>query len=141
VFTDPPPDETDEQRVVREAREAEEKRVSDEIDEGIRKDKAAMKKERELVVKVLLLGQSESGKSTTLKSRSCPFCFMLSVLGVELTELFYRFPSSVCSASMERGTEILASSDSAQLDPLREHNHRSYPSRARFRSFLLRRPR
>ncbi|KIM75863.1 hypothetical protein PILCRDRAFT_826888 [Piloderma croceum F 1598] len=68
VFTDPPPNETDEQRVVREAKEAEEKRVSDEIDEGIRKDKVAMKKEKELVVKVLLLGQSESGKSTTLKN-------------------------------------------------------------------------
>lgn len=68
VFTDPPPDETDEQRAVRETREAEEKRVSDEIDEGIRKDKAAMKKEKEQVVKVLLLGQSESGKSTTLKN-------------------------------------------------------------------------
>jgi hypothetical protein len=89
VFTDPPPDETNEQRELREAKEAEEKRVSDEIDEGIRKDKAAMKKEKDLVVKVLLLGQSESGKSTTLKSRFCSSCSVLTVLGVELTELCY----------------------------------------------------
>ena len=76
VFTDPPPGETAEQKVAREAREAEEKRISDEIDEGIKKDRAAMKKEKEMVVKVLLLGQSESGKSTTLKSRSYPFCML-----------------------------------------------------------------
>ena len=69
VFTQPPPDETDEERVQRQTKEAEAKRVSDEIDEGLKRDKAALKKEKESVDKVLLLGQSESGKSTTLKSQ------------------------------------------------------------------------
>jgi guanine nucleotide-binding protein subunit alpha len=68
IFTDPPPDETQAERVTREAREALEKRVSDEIDDGIKKDKARLKKEQEILVRVLLLGQAESGKSTTLKS-------------------------------------------------------------------------
>lgn len=58
---EPPPNETVEEKNAREAKEAEAKRVSDLIDESIKNDKAAMKKEKE-VVKVLLLGQSESGK-------------------------------------------------------------------------------
>jgi guanine nucleotide-binding protein alpha-1 subunit len=56
----PPEDETPEQRSVREAREAEARRVSNEIDEQIRSERAAAKKKKK-PVKVLLLGQSESG--------------------------------------------------------------------------------
>lgn len=70
VFTAPPPGETDEEKAAREAKEVEAKRVSDLIDEGLKEEKAALKKEKESLVKVLLLGQSESGKSTTLKSAS-----------------------------------------------------------------------
>ncbi|EPQ55869.1 G-alpha-domain-containing protein [Gloeophyllum trabeum ATCC 11539] len=62
----PPANETHEERIAREKREAEARRVSDEIDEMLRQERAAMKKRRP--VKVLLLGQSESGKSTTLKN-------------------------------------------------------------------------
>ncbi|KAH9477099.1 Guanine nucleotide-binding protein alpha-4 subunit [Psilocybe cubensis] len=63
----PPPDETYEQRVIREAAEAEAKRISDEIDEQIRKEREAEKKKKK-PVKLLLLGQSESGKTATLKN-------------------------------------------------------------------------
>ncbi|EIM80220.1 G-alpha-domain-containing protein [Stereum hirsutum FP-91666 SS1] len=63
----PPPDETAEQRELREAAEAEARRVSDEIDEQLRNERMALKKKK-APVKVLLLGQSESGKSTTLKN-------------------------------------------------------------------------
>ena len=85
---EPPPNETAEEKNAREAKEVEAKRVSDLIDESINNDRAAMKKEKEMV-RVLLLGQSESGeydwvscssiyvdipfplgKSTTLKSRT-----------------------------------------------------------------------
>ncbi|KAF5380126.1 hypothetical protein D9615_006289 [Tricholomella constricta] len=59
MFTAPPPDETPAEKSVRERREAEQKRVSDRIDEQIKADKAALKKQKS-VVKVLLLGQSES---------------------------------------------------------------------------------
>ncbi|KAJ3562857.1 hypothetical protein NP233_g9319 [Leucocoprinus birnbaumii] len=63
----PPPDETPEQRAVREAAEAEAKRVSDEIDEQIKRERENERR-RKRPVKLLLLGQSESGKTATLKN-------------------------------------------------------------------------
>lgn len=51
----PPPDETPEQRATREAAEIEAKRVSDEIDEQIRKEREAERKKKK-PVKLLLLG-------------------------------------------------------------------------------------
>jgi guanine nucleotide-binding protein subunit alpha len=68
VFHTPPPNETAEQRALRERKEAEARRVSDRIDEELKAEKAALKKQQKGLVKVLLLGQSESGKSTALKS-------------------------------------------------------------------------
>ena len=57
---EPPANETAEQRAVREAREAEARRVSDRIDEQIRSEKQANSRSR-VPVKVLMLGQAESG--------------------------------------------------------------------------------
>jgi guanine nucleotide-binding protein alpha-1 subunit len=62
----PPSDETPEQREFREKREAEAKRISDEIDEQLRNERAALRKKK--IVKVLLLGQSESGMLQLLYS-------------------------------------------------------------------------
>jgi guanine nucleotide-binding protein subunit alpha len=67
----PPPNETPAERTTREGREAEARRVSDKIDEGIKNDKLTLKKQKN-VVKVLLLGQSESGKSPSIGS---PYAF------------------------------------------------------------------
>ncbi|KAF4616850.1 hypothetical protein D9613_008685 [Agrocybe pediades] len=61
----PPPDETPEQRAIRLEREAEAKRVSMAIDATIKAERQARRKKR--IVRLLLLGQSESGKSTTLR--------------------------------------------------------------------------
>jgi len=61
----PPSDESSQEKERRLRQEIEAKRVSDAIDEQIKQEKAAAKKRKE--VKILLLGQSESGKSTTLK--------------------------------------------------------------------------
>jgi guanine nucleotide-binding protein subunit alpha len=58
----PPVDETPAQRQVRESAESEARRISEEIDEQLRSEKAALKKKKR-PVKVLLLGQSESGMS------------------------------------------------------------------------------
>jgi hypothetical protein len=69
----PPSNETSHERAVREEHEARAKKTSDEIDEMLRAERVAARR-RKKPVKVLLLGQSESGKSTTLKSeflRSC----------------------------------------------------------------------
>ncbi|EPQ60031.1 G-alpha-domain-containing protein [Gloeophyllum trabeum ATCC 11539] len=61
----PPEDETMNERERRLQAEAHAKKVSDGIDEMIRQERKERMKKKE--VKVLLLGQSESGKSTTLK--------------------------------------------------------------------------
>ncbi|TFK29523.1 heterotrimeric G protein alpha subunit [Coprinopsis marcescibilis] len=63
----PPPDETPAQATARQKRELDAQRVNDKIDEDIKQERARAKKERN-VIKLLLLGQSESGKSTTLKN-------------------------------------------------------------------------
>lgn len=60
----PPPDETPEQRQIREAAEAEAKRVSDEIDEQIRKERELDKKKKK-PMKLLLLGEHPRPKYLT----------------------------------------------------------------------------
>lgn len=55
----PPPDETDEARSLRLARESEARRISQRIDDAIRAERLSNKKKK--IVRVLLLGQSESG--------------------------------------------------------------------------------
>ena len=67
VAIQPPRDETPAARWQREQSEAHARRVSEQIDDQIKAEKMAMKK-RKPPIKVLLLGQSESGKSTTVKS-------------------------------------------------------------------------
>jgi guanine nucleotide-binding protein subunit alpha len=68
----PPPDESPAARDARIAKEREAKQISDSIDEELRLEKEALKtklKNRK-EIRILLLGQSESGKSTTLKRES-----------------------------------------------------------------------
>ncbi|KAI6037622.1 G-alpha-domain-containing protein [Pisolithus marmoratus] len=61
----PPQGETEEDRVIRLAQEAEARRRSQAIDESIKAERIEQRKKS--VVRLLLLGQSESGKSTTLR--------------------------------------------------------------------------
>ncbi|KAG7449581.1 G-alpha-domain-containing protein [Guyanagaster necrorhizus] len=67
VVTAPPPDESPSERDERLSNEKAAQKRSDAIDEEIARQRIAEKKAPK-VVKVLLLGQSESGKSTTLKN-------------------------------------------------------------------------
>ncbi|KAJ8579833.1 G-alpha-domain-containing protein [Rhizopogon salebrosus TDB-379] len=67
VITAPSPNESAHEKAAREEREAEARRISELIDDEIRAERAVRKKEQRMV-KVLLLGQGESGKSTTLKN-------------------------------------------------------------------------
>ena len=55
----PPPNETPDQRQLRLTRESEAKRVSMAIDANIKAERQARRKKR--IVRLLLLGQSESG--------------------------------------------------------------------------------
>lgn len=65
MFTKPPANETPAERTAREAQEAEARRRSEAIDEELRKEKARLKREEKNLVRVLLLGQSESGASAS----------------------------------------------------------------------------
>ena len=72
----PPPDETPAQKTARLKRELDAQRVSDSIDEDIKEERAKERK-RKNIIKVLLLGQAESGKhllpmDTTGHSESLP---------------------------------------------------------------------
>lgn len=57
----PPPGETEQDRVIRLAQEAEAKRRSQAIDNSLKAERMQQKKKS--VVRLLLLGQSESGQS------------------------------------------------------------------------------
>ncbi|KAJ7601881.1 guanine nucleotide-binding protein alpha subunit [Mycena polygramma] len=68
-FSFPPPaNESPAERQQRLALEQEMKRHSDQIDDDLHKERAERKKRSKREVKLLLLGQSESGKSTVLKN-------------------------------------------------------------------------
>lgn len=56
-----PPDESPAERAARERREAAARTLSESIDAELRRERQQMKKRREKIVKLLLLGQSESG--------------------------------------------------------------------------------
>lgn len=60
-ITAPPVDETPEQRRIRERKEADAKKVSEQIDEALKAEREERKSKRKQRLKVLLLGQSESG--------------------------------------------------------------------------------
>jgi hypothetical protein len=59
----PPPNETPAQKTARQKRELDAQRHSDKIDEDIKQERVEAKNQRG-VIKVLLLGQSESGEFT-----------------------------------------------------------------------------
>ncbi|KXN86057.1 Guanine nucleotide-binding protein alpha-4 subunit [Leucoagaricus sp. SymC.cos] len=62
----PPPTETEAERIARLSSEAEAKRISEKIDEDLREERERLRR-RKGDVKLLLLGQAESGKSTLQK--------------------------------------------------------------------------
>jgi hypothetical protein len=57
----PPLDETPAQMMARQKREMDAQRISDRIDEEIKRQRSVVKKEKN-IVRVLLLGQAESGE-------------------------------------------------------------------------------
>jgi hypothetical protein len=70
-ITAPPADETPEQRRIRERREEEERKISEQIDEALKLEREEVRVKRRNRLKVLLLGQSESGERFVFVSRWC----------------------------------------------------------------------
>lgn len=86
--------------------EAEAQKVSDAIDEQLRQEKALLKKQKP-DVKVLLLGQSESGKSTTLKRESFDLSFFV-LCGVRRWVWCRRGFERLCTSCLGSGALQLA---------------------------------
>jgi hypothetical protein len=66
----PPPDESPIEREQRLRAEQDARKHSDNIDTMLRQERVDKRRIRQQEINVLLLGQSESGKSTTLKRKS-----------------------------------------------------------------------
>jgi guanine nucleotide-binding protein subunit alpha len=71
----PPANETLAEKERRLIAEHEAKQISDNIDEMLRQEKNDRKRAKATQVKILLLGQSESGKSTTFKRERVSFYY------------------------------------------------------------------
>ncbi|TCD62474.1 hypothetical protein EIP91_006822 [Steccherinum ochraceum] len=155
----PPSNESPTDRAGRIAAEAEARRISEQIDDDLRRERAEQRKweKEKRTVKVLLLGQSESGKSTTIKNFQlayAPSSFAIelsswrSVIYLNLTRSILtildfltkeasRSKAAVAAASSASSLEAptsqsslvaMASSSSAEDDPEAEFNFKVTPS-------------
>lgn len=79
IFHVPPPNETPQERVARETKETEAKKVSDQIDEQLKVDRASLKKQKN-IVRVLLLGQAESGEHPPFLLFFSSSCLSLDII-------------------------------------------------------------
>jgi len=111
----PPPGETPAQRDARILAEHLAKQVSDAIDEQLRVERAELKKSSP-DVRILLLGQSESGKSTTLKRaysisrlHMSIWCPRVSLTPRNMRILLPLFSRSLISQSSSSSTHLLRS--------------------------------
>ncbi|KAI9000626.1 G-protein alpha subunit [Trametes punicea] len=85
VLLRPPANETEHERIARLQREADAKRISDRIDEELKADRERMRKSKQ-DIRLLLLGQAESGKSTLQKQ----FQLLYNPTGLEDERLSWR---------------------------------------------------
>ena len=144
----PREDETPQERTQREQEEARAKVVSDAIDEQIKQDKVAYRRYQK-AIKILLLGQSESGQSASVPYRRRPYLthvyrqihddqeyvFLLSTATLFQPETSIRFPAQVCIQRVGPRAELVEDRH-VSMGPTSAHsilNHpitRVYPGRS-----------
>ncbi|KAF6760106.1 guanine nucleotide binding protein, alpha subunit [Ephemerocybe angulata] len=130
----PPPNETPEERAKRLREEEEAVEVSRRIDAELKLAKVALKKRKD-AVQVLVLGQSMSGKSTTIKNFQMQYAQKAwaeeraSWKAVVLLNLVRSVNTviDIITGTME-GVDLLSSDPSSQLTPLNE-THRNLSRR------------
>jgi guanine nucleotide-binding protein subunit alpha len=105
VVLQPPPNETPAERQQRVELEQEQKRVSDQIDDDLRKERAEKKKQSKREVKLLLLGQSESGKSTVLKSAYS--CRAAALFGSHFADFRLKYASKQWKAELRSWRAVI----------------------------------
>ncbi|KAF8843728.1 guanine nucleotide binding protein, alpha subunit [Paxillus ammoniavirescens] len=126
----PPASESDVDRQSRLQQEAEARRISEQIDEELRVEREKLRKSRS-DVKLLLLGQAESGKSTLQKQ----FQLMYSPASLEGERMSWRtvvYYNAVCSikkilATLEAWDDIDDGSDSQSTIERQELNQDDFP--------------
>ncbi|KAH9923126.1 G-alpha-domain-containing protein [Epithele typhae] len=115
----PPPNETPEQRDARLRREDDAKKRSEDIDRMLRRED---KHRRKKAVKVLLLGQSESGKSTTLKQ----FQLLHTPTAFHKERIAWRFVIYLnLIRSIRRILEVIAPEENDAAEEEEESNERA----------------
>ncbi|KIK97824.1 hypothetical protein PAXRUDRAFT_824549 [Paxillus rubicundulus Ve08.2h10] len=119
----PPQDETIEEKKDRIARQQEANRISREIDEGIERSKKLLEK-RKKAIKVLLLGQAESGKSTMLRNFQLAFCpnYFHDEIPIWKTIIQLNLIGSVSRLLAIIEHELDAQASKLPRSPLRPHN-------------------
>lgn len=136
----PPDNESPIERTARLERENIAKKVSDDIDEQIRLDRAEQRRQKDSV-KVLLLGQSESGKSTTLKRAF--YRLFSSIFAFTKTHHHHhsapicRVPAFTCIQGILGRTQLMAGSHLSQSHPLCPSHSRSSPPTRFSPNFLV----
>lgn len=108
-ITAPPVNETPEQRRDRERKEAEAKKISEQIDEALKAEREEGKAKRKNRLKILLLGQSESGTlivscrppcGSVVASESPTFFVSIGFFATRISNHVDRF----CTAYQDCGT-------------------------------------
>ncbi|KZP14759.1 G-alpha-domain-containing protein [Athelia psychrophila] len=119
-----PADETSEQRKTREVAEESARKRSARIDEDIKADRAATAALKKRVVKLLVLGQSESGKSTTIKNFQLAYAYQawtndrLSWRAVIFLNLVRSVNTILHIIGCEMNTQLPSPSSSTPSSPL-----------------------
>lgn len=118
----PPPDESPIEREQRLRAEQDARKVSDNIDSMLRQERVDKRRVRQQEINVLLLGQSESGKSTTLKRKSQP-SHLPYLLHSQTTGQQTFFHATICSPLCWQAMQVYVAERADDYSPTPAIDH------------------